>query len=222
MANKRTYNDACGMGRALDLVGERWALHVVRELLLGPKRFTDLRTSLPGVSPDVLSQRLRELEGNGILRHHKLPPPAASHVYELTGVGLALEPAIMALGRWGGANGPEPGEGMSMSLDAHLVSLRTLFRPDLAGDLETTVNLLLADHPFRAHVAAGRIELERGEDPSPDSTLRTDPATLLDLIHGRAELSATLKAGTAQVSGDADTMAQFLGLFPLPEPALAA
>jgi DNA-binding HxlR family transcriptional regulator len=221
MANKRTYNDACGMGRALDLVGERWALHVVRELLLGPKRFTDLRTSLPGVSPDVLSQRLRELEANGILRHHKLPPPAASQVYELTAVGRALEPAIMALGRWGGANGPSP-EGMTMSLDAHLVSLRTLFRPDLAGDLDTTVNLLLDDQPYRAHVADGRIEVERGEATSPDATLRTTPATLFDIIHDRRELADALGDGTADADGDMETLGEFVGLFPLPEPAIAA
>ena len=101
MAKKRTYGDRCGIARALDVVGERWALLVVRELLLGPKRFTDLRAGLPGLSPDVLSQRLRELEQAGLVRRRKLAPPAGSRVYELTERGLALEPILLELGRWG-------------------------------------------------------------------------------------------------------------------------
>src|SRR5437764_3058381 len=99
MAKKRSYADSCGIARALDLVGERWALLVVRELLLGPKRFTDLRVGLPHLGPDVLSQRLRELEQAGIVRRRTLAPPAASKVYELTPRGRALEPVILALGR---------------------------------------------------------------------------------------------------------------------------
>src|SRR3954449_3642338 len=101
MATKRTYGDRCGVARALDVVGERWALLVVRELLLGPKRFTDLRAGLPHVSPNVLSQRLRELEEAGIVRRRKLPPPAGSRVYELTEWGEELEPIVTRLGAWG-------------------------------------------------------------------------------------------------------------------------
>src|SRR6478735_3669849 len=108
MAGKRSYGDACGIARALDLVGERSALMVVRELLLGPKRFTDLRAGLPLVSPDVLAQRLRDLEQAGIVHHRRLPPPYGSQVYELTDCGRALEPALVALGRWGGAYAPPP------------------------------------------------------------------------------------------------------------------
>ena len=101
MATTRTYGDACGIPRALDRVGERWALMVIRELVLGPKRFTDLRTGLPGASPNVLAQRLRELEHAGVVRRRRLPPPAASQVYELTDWGRELEPVLLALGRWG-------------------------------------------------------------------------------------------------------------------------
>src|SRR5919106_3243857 len=104
----RTYGDLCGIARALDVVGERWALLVVRELLLGPKRFTDLRAGLPHVGPDVLTQRLKELEAAGVVRRATLPPPAASKVYELTRRGAELEPVVLALGRWGSAApGPE-------------------------------------------------------------------------------------------------------------------
>ena len=105
-SKKRSYGDACGIARALDTVGERWALMVVRELVLGPKRFTDLRTGLPHVSPDVLAQRLKDLEVSGVLVKRKLAPPAASQVYELTPRGRALEPVLVALGRWGGVEAP--------------------------------------------------------------------------------------------------------------------
>src|SRR3981081_2641918 len=109
MTGKRTYGDGCGVARGLDLGGERWALLVVRELLLGPKRFTDLRTGLPHLSPDVLSQRLRELESADVIRRATLPPPAGSRVYELTERGHELEPVVLALGRWGSRTPIGPG-----------------------------------------------------------------------------------------------------------------
>ena len=108
---KRSYNQYCGIARALDLIGERWALLVIRELVLGPKRFTDLRRGLPDIATNVLSQRLRELEQDGIVTRRQLPPPAASNVYELTEYGQELVPIMLALGRWGastlGARLPE-------------------------------------------------------------------------------------------------------------------
>src|SRR6266498_1732289 len=100
MTTMRTYGDGCAIAQALDVVGERWALLVVRELLLGPKRYTDLRRGLPNASPNVLSQRLGELERAGVVRRHKLPPPAGSRVYELTDWGLELEQIVISLGRW--------------------------------------------------------------------------------------------------------------------------
>lgn len=102
MASKRSYGDGCGIARALDLVGERWGLLVVRELVLGPKRFTGLHAGLPGVSPNVLAQRLRELEGAGVLRRRTLGPPTGARIYELTEWGRELEPLLIGLGRWGG------------------------------------------------------------------------------------------------------------------------
>src|SRR5881398_167543 len=101
MADRRSYRQSCGIARALDLVGERWALLVVRELVLGPKRFTDLRHGLPGIGTNILAGRLRELERAGVIRRRTLPPPAASAVYELTEYGRDLEPVMLALGRWG-------------------------------------------------------------------------------------------------------------------------
>src|SRR5919112_261043 len=117
MATMRTYDDGCAAAHALDLVGERWALLVIRELLLGPKRFTDLRAGLPNASPNVLAQRLRELEGVGVVRRRKLPPPAASRVYELTEWGMELEPVIISLGRWGARAGcPRHRQGIARTI----------------------------------------------------------------------------------------------------------
>jgi DNA-binding HxlR family transcriptional regulator/putative sterol carrier protein len=219
MATMRTYGEACGIPRALDRVGERWALMIVRELLLGPKRFTDLRTGLPAVSPDVLAQRLRELDQAGVVQKRKLPPPAASQVYELTEWGLELEPVVLALGRWG-ARAPDAPEGAGMSFDAHITSLMTLFDPDLAGTFEATVELRLEDQVFEARVAGGRFEISRGQPGVPEVTIETDPGTLIAVIHGRLTLRDASSTGHIQVTGDEQVAERFLGLFPLPEPAM--
>lgn len=217
MATKRTYADACGIARALDLVGERWALMVVRELLLGPKRFTDIREGLPHLSSDVLAQRLRDLEQADLVRHRKLPPPAASQVYELTDRGAALEPVLIALGRWGGTYAPPPPDCVGMSLDAHLVSLRTLFDPGLAGELAARVELRLGEADrFGVTIADGSVEVERGEPAAPDATIETDPATLIAVLHGHRELADAVGAGDLAIAGDEQVAARFMGLFPLP------
>jgi DNA-binding HxlR family transcriptional regulator len=219
MATKRTYGEACGIPRALDRVGERWALMIVRELLLGPKRFTDIRAALPGLSADILAQRLRELDAAGVLRRRKLPPPAASQVYELTEWGLELEPVVVALGRWG-ARAPGPPDNAGMSFDAHILSLRTLFDPEAAGDLEALFDLRLGDQRFRARVAGGTLDLVRGEAEDPDATVTTDAGTLLALAHRRMELADALESGALELEGDRAAFERFLGLFPMPAPAL--
>ncbi len=218
MESPRTYGEACGIPRALDRIGSRWALMIVRELVLGPKRFTDLRTGLPEASPNVLSQRLRELEQEGVVRRRRLAPPAASQVYELTEWGQQLEPVLVALGRWG-ARAPVAPEGVGMSLDSHVLSLVTLFDAALAGGLGMTVNLHLGEYRFRADVADGRLDIERGEAPAPDATIETDAGTLLALSHRRRELADALRAGEITIEGDEDAVKRFLGLFTLPAPA---
>lgn len=221
METMRTYGDACGIPRALDRVGERWALMVVRELLLGPKRFTDLRSGLPNASPNVLSQRLRQLEQEGIVRRRTLPPPAGSRVYELTEWGLELEPVLTALGRWG-ARAPDPPPEHGMSLDAHILSLTTLFDPELAHDFSANLDLRLGEHRFRAEVRDGQLEVVRGETGAPDAIVTADAGTLLSLAHRRRELDDALRAGDIEIDGDREVVARFLGLFLLPEPAAPA
>ena len=215
MPTKRTYGDRCGIARALDLVGERWALLVVRELLLGPKRFTDLRSGLPHVSPDVLSQRLRELEESGIVRRGKLPPPAGSRIYELTERGRELEPVVLELGRFGSVAPFPPGDA-EIGVDAVVIALKSLFAAGAADGLSASYELRLGEQTFRIEVANGRLEVARGSAEAPDATIETDPATLATVLwHGR-KLDAARRSGDIAIAGDRKAVTRFLGLFPVP------
>jgi DNA-binding HxlR family transcriptional regulator len=215
MAGRRTYGDRCGVARALDLVGERWALLVVRELLLGPKRFTDLRLGLPHVSPDILAQRLRELEDAGIVRRGKLPPPAGSRIYELTARGQELEPVVLALGRFGSVAPFPPGDAQ-IGVDALVIALKSLFDPGAANGLNATYELRLGEQRFGVGVADGAIDVGRGTADAPDAILETDPATLATVLwHGR-KLDEALRAGEVRVEGNRRAVARFVRLFPLP------
>jgi DNA-binding HxlR family transcriptional regulator/putative sterol carrier protein len=218
--SERSYGDACGIARALDILGERWALMTVRELLLGPKRFTDLRTGLPHASPNILTMRLRDLEQHGIVRKRKLPPPAASQVYELTERGHEIAPILNALGTWG-SRLPLPGPDAQMSFDAHILSFRTLFRPDLANGLDVRVELRLGERTFRATVAKSSFEIVEGTFEAPDAVITSDHETALAVAHGRASLADAEAAGSLTISGDREVALRFLDLFPLPEPAAA-
>ena len=214
---KRTYGDRCGVARALDIVGERWALLVVRELLLGPKRFTDLRAGLPHVGPDMLAQRLRELEQSGIVRRGTLPPPAGSRIYELTERGLALEPVVLALGRFGSVAPLPPGDAQ-IGVDAVVIALKSLFAPRAADGRAASYELRLGEQRFRLDVADSRIEVARGAAPAPDATIETDPGTLAAVLwHGR-ELDEARRAGDIVIEGDRRAVNRFLALFPLPTP----
>jgi DNA-binding HxlR family transcriptional regulator/putative sterol carrier protein len=218
MATTRTYDDGCAAAHALDLVGERWALLVVRELLLGPKRFTDLRSGLPHASPNVLAQRLRDLEAAGVVRRGKLPPPAASKIYELTEWGRDLEPVIIALGRWGVRSPTKPPDA-ELGVDSLILSFRTMFDPDRAEGLDASYEFRIGEDRFRAEVAEGRLEIERGTAEQSDATVESDAGTLAALIYDDLELGDALSSGDLRINGDRAVVERFLALFPLPEPA---
>ena len=217
-SNNRTYSDGCAAAHGLDLIGERWALLVVRELVLGPKRFTDLRSGLPGISPNVLTQRLEELEQASIVRRHKLPPPAAAWVYELTEWGMELEPVIMVLGRWA-VRSPCLPQGNPIGIDALMLSFRTMFDSEAAAGLEASVELRLGESRFHAEVARGRIELARGSADRPDAIIEADADTLAALVYGGRPLAEALRFGEVQVEGNKGVIKRFFTLFPLPAPA---
>ncbi len=222
-SKRRTYDDGCAAAHALDLVGERWALLVVRELLLGPKRFTDLRAGLPNASPNVLAQRLRELEGAGVVRRRKLPPPAASRVYELTDWGEELEPVIIGLGRWG-ARSPSRPRDAQLGVDSLILSLRTMFDAQAAEGLEASYELRLGEEIFRAEVEEGRMEVERGsvEKGAPDAIIESEASTLAALVYEGRSLAEALGSGGIRIEGEGAAVARFLTLFALPEPAAPA
>jgi DNA-binding HxlR family transcriptional regulator len=214
MATKRSYGDPCGVARALDLVGERWALLVVRELLLGPKRFTDLRAGLPHLSADVLSQRLRELEQAGVVQRSKLPPPAGSRVYELTEWGKQLEPVIISLGRWG-SRAPFPDTDMPLGADALMIALKTVFDRSPPDGHDSLIEIVLGEDRFRARVAGGDLDIVRSSVERPDARIESDPATLAAVLwHGRS-----IEAGGVEIEGDRVAAERFLALFPAPQPA---
>jgi DNA-binding HxlR family transcriptional regulator/putative sterol carrier protein len=211
----RSYNQHCGVARALDLVGERWALLVVRELMLGPKRFTDLRAGLPHASPNVLSQRLRELEDAGVLGRRRLPPPAASAVYELTEWGLELEPVLQALGRWAARSLPESD---SIKVDSLILSFRTLFVPERAADVDVTLQLVLDDQPFRVHLHHGALDIERGEDRDADVTVRCSPTTLAGVVHMGLPVTDAQADGSLELTGDVAALNHLVDVIQMPAP----
>ena len=202
MATARTYGDGCAIARALDVVGERWALLVVRELLLGPKRFTDLRRGLPNASPNVLSERLRELERAGVVRRRKLAPPAGSRVYELTDWGLELEPLVLSLGRWGARSPAPPGDAPVRSADSVILSLRGLFDADASRGLRARYELRMDEDRFRVEVAGGALEVARGGADEADATLVSDPDTLNAVLWGGLSLTEAQRSGRLTIEGD--------------------
>jgi DNA-binding HxlR family transcriptional regulator/putative sterol carrier protein len=200
MARKRPINDGCGIAHASELLGQRWALIVVRELLLGPKRFTDLRAGIPDISPNVLGQRLRELEESGIVRRRKLPPPAAVQVYELTDWGRELEPAVLALGRWASRSPGFP-LGAPIGPDSLVLALKTAFQPEKAEGVAATYELKLGEIPFKIAMKEGSFEAERGEAEDADAMIRSDPNVIAGIVFGGTRLAKAVEAGEVGISG---------------------
>jgi len=215
---RRRYEDACGAAHALDLVGERWALLVIRELMLGPKRFNDIRGGLPGISANVLTQRLEGLEAAGVLVRKRLPPPASAQVYELTPWGYEAEPIFQALGRWA-ARSPSHDPTLPFSAASLLLSLRTMLDPVRSGGLDAKIGLILGEETFVGHLAGGGIEIARGDPSGSDAIFEGEPRVIAGAIYGGQPLDALEAAGVLRVSGDRELAARFVTLFPLPPKA---
>ena len=217
MAGRRKYNSGCAVAHALDLVGERWALLVVRDLVLGPKRFTDLLAGLPGASADVLTQRLRELTEAGVLDRRRLSPPAASWVYELTPWGAELAPVLVGLAQWA-SRSPTMRYDAPLGTDSLMLSLQALFDGPAAADLDATIAVHLGDERFQLHIADGELAVTRGEIDEPDAVLDTDQTTLLSLLRTDRPLDEALASGNLRLAGDRGIVERFRRLFPLPQP----
>ena len=192
MVTNRSYGQYCGVARALDLVGERWALLVVRELVIGPKRFTDLRNGLPGIATNVLTHRLKQLERDGIVERRTLPPPAASTVYELTGYGRELVPILLALGRWGARSLGPRGDEQAIRSEWLAVAMQAFFRPEAAQGTSAVLRLRFADGMFGLRIDDGELEVTAGPPTHADLTLTTDPDSLLAFLRGASVAPALL------------------------------
>lgn len=215
MATRRTYGDGCAIAHGLDLVGERWALLLIRELLLGPKRFTDLKRGLPNASPNVISERLRELEQAGVVSRDKLPPPAGSRVYALTDWGRELEDVVVSLGRWG-TRSPAAPRDVPIGADSLLLALRDHLSPSgPPGELE----LRLGEDRFRLRVSPEGIDVARGSADRPDATVSADPTALAAVLWGERALDDAERQGDVTITGDRTAV---LGLVRSPATPVAA
>lgn len=201
MVGKRKYDDGCAVAQALDVIGERWALLVVRDLLLGPKRFTDLLAGLPGASSDVLTQRLRDLGEAGVVRRRRLGPPAGTWVYELTPWGAGLEEIVVGLARWAHESSWMRYD-LPLGTDSLMLSVKTLFDSRVAGDLRATIALNLDGEPFWIRIADESLTMARGEIEGADVTLDTDNATVLSLMQTDRSIDDALATGDLRLTGD--------------------
>lgn len=213
---KRAYRDGCATAHALDLVGDRWAMPIMRELMLGPRRFTDLRASLPGISANVLTQRLEELEAASVLVRRRLPPPAASQVYELTEWGRESEILFSVLGRWA-CRSPTMEPGMPMSNVSVILSLRTMIDRSRIGDMNAVIGLSFGEETFRLVLKDGDFVADRGEIAEADVVLTGDPNALAAVVYGGARFADV--ADALSVEGDRALAERFVKLFPLPSKA---
>jgi DNA-binding HxlR family transcriptional regulator len=221
MVPLRTYGDGCAIAHGLDLVGERWALLVVRELLLGPKRYTDLRSGLPKASPNVLSQRLGELERAGVIRRRKLPPPAGARVYELTDWGRELEQPLISLGHWAARSPSGLPIDASIGADSMILALRSRFDPGAAPGLCARYELRLGEDRFQIEIVDDEIRVARGGVDHATVTVDTDPDTLAAVLWGGQPLRAAQRSGKMTLVGGKTAAERFMRLFPMPEPAAA-
>ncbi len=214
----RWYDDACGTAFALELVGERWSLLIIRELMLGPRRFSDLRVSLPTISAKVLTERLAGLEANGVLLRRLLPQPASVQVYELTAWGYRAEPFIQALGRWA-AQSPLHDPALPMSAVSMMLSLRTMFDPVTAGGRSAVIGFDIGADCYLARLAEGALPIMRQPIEGADFTFVVkDAATLVALFYAKLDPGKLELSGALSISGDRAAALEFVSLFDLPTP----
>lgn len=213
--SERWYDDACGTAHALELVGERWALLIVRELMFGARRFSELRADLPGLSANVLTQRLEGLEAAGVVTRRKLPPPASVQVYELTPWGYESEPIIQVMGRWA-VRSPAHDPTLPLSPSSLMLSLRTMLARERAVGLVVRVGFRCGEQAFVARLAGGELVVTRGEPVDTDVLLEGAPSALASLIYGGRPLGEAEAAGEVRVEGSRALARRFVTLFPLP------
>ncbi len=212
---KRRYDDACGAALGMEYVGERWALLLIRELLLGPRRFGELRGGLPGISANVLTQRLTGLEAAGIVERQRLPSPVNAQVYALTPWGYQAEPVVLALAKWA-LRSPTHDPSLPFSAVSLMLSLKMLLVRERAGDWQATVGFVLCDDPYVATLADGSLTLRRGVVANADAVLAGRPGAFLPVVYGGMPLAMAVADGTIAATGNRAIAERFTTLFRLP------
>lgn len=210
--DRKRFDDACGLAHALELIGERWAMLVLRELAYGPRRFSELKADLPGISANVLTQRLSELEDRGIVRKMRLPPPASVQVYEATSWGLEAAPVIAQLGRWA-ARSPLHDPSLPISHVAIMMSLETMLDPALASGINARIGFQFGETSYVAVLDEGQLHVERRKAEACDLVFIAAPGELAAVIYGGAPLDLI------KLEGDLELAKRFRTLFPLPPKA---
>jgi DNA-binding HxlR family transcriptional regulator len=211
---KRRYEDACGAAHGLDLIGDRWSLLVVRELMFGPKRFSEIRSSLPGISAKVLTERLEALQAASVLLRRRLPPPASAQVYELTPWGYEIEPVFQELGRWA-ARSPGHDPSLPISAASLMLSFRTMIDPAKAEGMEARIGFRFGEETFLAELSGGAIAISRGDLAGADLTFEGEPGALGGAVYGKVPIETL----PLRIEGDPALAARFAGLFVLPAKA---
>jgi DNA-binding HxlR family transcriptional regulator len=198
----RSYDQFCPLARSLDVIGERWTLLVIRELRLGPKRFTDLLNGLPGIGPTLLARRLKGMQAAGLVARTKLPPPAGVNVYELTEAGKELGPAMVELSRWGARYMGTPMPSDQFRLGWLLAAQQAMYDPEAIHGVRETYELRIADEVYSVRVDDGGLEIEQGPSSDPDLVVTTDYKTLFALGTGQLSPSEAVRLGRARMKGD--------------------
>jgi DNA-binding HxlR family transcriptional regulator len=210
------YDDACGTAHALELIGDRWALLILRELMLGGRRFSQLRADLPGISANILTQRLGELEERGLLVRKRLPAPASVQLYELTAWGYEAEPIVQELGRWA-ARSPFHDPTLRISGVSSLLSLRTMLDRRRASGIDAVIGFRFGDDTYRGHLTAEGFDIVRADPEGASVVFEGKPVGLMAAVHGGVPFDALQAAGALTVIGDRKLAQRFTKLFPLPE-----
>jgi len=218
---RRWYDDACGTAMALELIGERWALMVVRELMFGPRRFGDIRFALPGLSANILTQRLEGLEESGILIKRRLPPPVSAQVYELTPWGHDIEPIIKEMGRWA-IRSPEHDPSQSLSAASLMMSFRTMLRPDRAHLPVRRLGFVMDGDSFVGVLDVGGFDIGRGPTVDCDFVLTGSPVAIASIVYGGRPIADAESSGDLKIEGNRDYLETFVTLFPLPPKVVRA
>jgi DNA-binding HxlR family transcriptional regulator len=213
----RSYNQYCGLAYALDIIGERWTILIVRELMAGPRRFKDLMGGLPDISTNLLSERLKNLEQEGILIRRVLPPPAGSTVYELTALGQSLEKSLLELGRWGAQFVPPTCEGIHLlHLGSYALTHKTFFRPERAQGVNETYELHIDNEVLHVQIQEGEIHVQQGEAYKADLILHTEMPVYMGLLAGKIQPDEAIAEGLIGIEGDVCALRRFLDMCGLP------